>query len=174
MRPSASSETEGSQSSSVWERCRQVTTLFQQTRSLLILDGLAPRLQEPPGSSGGTLREPALRMLVRELAAFNRGLCLITSRLPVTDVQQFAGQTCTNIFLGVLTKDEGSRMLTTAGLHGDPALLDEIATEAGCHPLTLNLLGNFIRIVYRGELTRWRGSAIAAARKGRVTTLLAA
>jgi tetratricopeptide (TPR) repeat protein len=153
---------EGSQSASVWERCRQVTTLFQQTRSLLVLDGL-DRLQEPPGRAGGTLREPALRMLVRELAAFNHGLCVITSRLSLTDVQQFLGHTCVNIPIGVLSTAESSALLTKIGLHGDPALLVEIAMEAGCHPLTLSLLGSFIRTVYHSDLNRWKGSALAGA-----------
>lgn len=153
---------EGSQSASVWERCRQVTTLFQQTRSLLILDGL-DRLQEPPGQAGGTLREPALRMLVRELAAFNHGLCVITTRVPVTDIQQFLGQTCSYIPVGVLSTSESSKLLNTIGLRGDPALLDEIAVETGCHPLTLSLLGSFILTVYHGDLHRWKGSALAGA-----------
>lgn len=152
----------GSQSASAWERCRQVTTLFQQTRSLLILDGL-DRLQEPPGRSGGTLREPTLRMLVRELAAFNYGLCVITSRVPVTDVQQFIGQTCVTISIGVLSTTDSSELLATAGLRGDPRLLAEVATEAGCHPLTLTLLGSYIRTVYDGDLSRWKGSALAGA-----------
>ncbi|HEY2576561.1 MAG TPA: TIR domain-containing protein [Streptosporangiaceae bacterium] len=156
---------EGSHSASVWERCRQVTTLFQQTRSLLILDGL-DRLQEPPGPRGGMLKEPTLQMLVRELAAFNHGLCVITSRLALTDVQQFVGQTCTAISVGALTQSEGSRLLMLSGLHGDQTLLDEVATEAGYHPLTLSLLGSFIRSVYHGDLREWRGSALASALEG--------
>ncbi|HEV2451100.1 MAG TPA: TIR domain-containing protein [Streptosporangiaceae bacterium] len=156
---------EGAHSASVWERCRQVTTLFQQTHSLLILDGL-DRLQEPPGPRGGTLREPTLRMLVRELAAFNHGLCVITSRLALADVQQFVGQTCTQISVGGLSRSEGSELLTLAGLHGAQEVLDEVVVEAGYHPLTLSLLGSFIHSVYHGDLHEWRGSALASALEG--------
>ena len=153
---------EESQPASVWERCRKVTALFQQSRSLLILDGL-DRLQEPPGRAGGKLREPALKMMVRELASFNLGLCIITSRVPIIDVQQFIGQTCANIEIGVLSAEEGTRLLSLGGLHGDSKQLDEVAREAGYHPLTLTLLGSFVRAVYHGDLSQWKGSALATA-----------
>ena len=47
-------------------------------RTLLVLDGLEP-LQSPPGPQEGRLREPSLQALLRELAAFNKGLCVITT-----------------------------------------------------------------------------------------------
>ena len=56
----------------------------------LILDGLEP-LQNPPGPQEGRVREPSLQALLRELAAFNRGLCVITTRLPVADITDREG-----------------------------------------------------------------------------------
>jgi hypothetical protein len=43
-------------------------------------------LQNPPGPQEGRLREPSLQALLRELAAFNTGLCVITTRTPVADI----------------------------------------------------------------------------------------
>jgi len=51
----------------------------------LVLDGLEP-LQNPPGPQEGRVREPSLQALLRELAAFNTGLCVITTRTPVADI----------------------------------------------------------------------------------------
>jgi hypothetical protein len=34
----------------------------------------------------GRLREPPLQALLRELAAFSTGLCVITTRMPVADI----------------------------------------------------------------------------------------
>ena len=37
-------------------------------------------------SREGRLREPSLQALLREFAAFNKGLCVITTRMPVADI----------------------------------------------------------------------------------------
>ena len=60
-------------------------------RTLLVLDGLEP-LQNPPGPQEGRLREPSLQALLRELAAFNTGLCVITTRTPVADIADQEGR----------------------------------------------------------------------------------
>ena len=69
-----------------WEKGERLAKLIRHRRTLLVLDGLEP-LQNPPGSQEGRLREPSLQALLRELAAFNKGLCVITTRLPVADFQ---------------------------------------------------------------------------------------
>jgi hypothetical protein len=68
-----------------WDKGERLARLIAQRRSLVVLDGLEP-LQHPPGPEEGRLREPSLQALLRELAAFNRGLCLITTRLAVADL----------------------------------------------------------------------------------------
>src|SRR6516162_4206774 len=60
-----------------WEKGERLAKLVAKRRTLLILDGLEP-LQNPPGPQEGRLREPSLQALLRELAAFNTGLCVIT------------------------------------------------------------------------------------------------
>ena len=68
-----------------WEKGERLAKLVAHRRTLLILDGLEP-LQNPPGPQEGRVREPSLQALLRELAAFNTGLCVITTRLPVADI----------------------------------------------------------------------------------------
>jgi hypothetical protein len=68
-----------------WEKGERLAKLIAHRRTLLILDGLEP-LQNPPGPQEGRLREPAIQAFLRELAAFNTGLCVITARLPVDDL----------------------------------------------------------------------------------------
>jgi len=59
-----------------WEKGERLAKLIAHRRTLLVLDGLEP-LQNPPGPQEGCVREPSLRALLRELAAFNTGFCLI-------------------------------------------------------------------------------------------------
>src|SRR5262249_28158648 len=68
-----------------WEKGERLAKLVAHRRTLLILDGLEP-LQNPPGAQEGRLREPSLQALLRELAAFNTGLCVITTRTSVADL----------------------------------------------------------------------------------------
>ena len=68
-----------------WQKGERLADLVARRRTLLILDGLEP-LQYPPGSQEGRLRDPSIQALLRELAAFNSGLCVITTRLPVADI----------------------------------------------------------------------------------------
>ncbi|MBV8223706.1 MAG: protein kinase, partial [Verrucomicrobia bacterium] len=68
-----------------WEKGERLAKLVVHRRTLLILDGLEP-LQNPPGPQEGRIRDPSLQALLRELAAFNKGLCLITTRTPVADI----------------------------------------------------------------------------------------
>jgi hypothetical protein len=69
-----------------WEKGERLAKLIAHRRTLLVLDGLEP-LQNPPGPQEGRLREPSLQALLRELAAFNPGLCVITTRTPVAALQ---------------------------------------------------------------------------------------
>ena len=68
-----------------WEKGERLAKLIAHRRTLLVLDGLEP-LQNPPGPQEGRLRDPSLQALLRELAAFNSGLCLVTTRLPIADL----------------------------------------------------------------------------------------
>ena len=43
-------------------------------------------LQYPSGPQEGRLRESSLQTFLPKLATFNRGLCIVTTRLPVNDI----------------------------------------------------------------------------------------
>src|ERR1700745_2550462 len=81
-----------------WEKGERWAKLVAHRRTLLVLDGLEP-LQNPPGPQEGRLREPSLQALLRELAAFNKGLCVITTRLTVADLAEHEGGTARHLEL---------------------------------------------------------------------------
>jgi len=74
----------------VWEKGERLAKLVAHRRTLVVLDGLEP-LQNPPGPQEGRLREPSLKVFLRELAAFNKGLCVTTTRTPVADIADHEG-----------------------------------------------------------------------------------
>ena len=97
---------------------RKLAKLVAHRRTLLILDGLEP-LQNPPGAQEGRLREPSLQALLRELAAFNTGLCVITTRLPVADLGDHERTSALRRDLDQLTNDAGANLLRALGVTGD-------------------------------------------------------
>ena len=44
------------------------------------------RSENALGPQEGRLRDPSLQALLRELASFNTGLCVITTRTPIADI----------------------------------------------------------------------------------------
>src|SRR5262249_36090926 len=90
-----------------WEKGERLATLVAHRRTLLVLDGLEP-LQNPPGPHEGRLREPSLQALLRELAAFNKGLCVITTRTPVADIADYERTSALRRDLEQLSSDAGA------------------------------------------------------------------
>lgn len=149
-------------SATTWQRCRTVLTELQRVRSLVVLDGVE-RVQHPPGALEGTFREPVMQMFVRELAAQNAGMLVITSRLAIIDVDPYVGRTCTNIAMPALSRAESVQILVNGGVRGDISALAGIAEEVRDHPLSLRLLSGYLSTVYDGDARMWESSGLAKA-----------
>jgi hypothetical protein len=156
---------EGVSSSTTWERCREATKRLQQTKSLIILDGLE-RIQHPPGPLEGTFRERVMQMFIRELAALNAGMLILTSRLPIIDIDAYIGKTCQLIQIPELSRAESIEILTGAGVQGDTAQLSRIADEVRDHPLSLRLLSGYLQTVFDGDARMWESSGLSKAVAG--------
>jgi hypothetical protein len=125
--------------------------LVAHHRTLLILDGLEP-LQNPPGPQEGRLREPAIQALLRELAAFNKGLCVITTRMPVADIVDHERSSAPRRSLEQLSSDAGAKLLQALGVHGDEPELRNASDEFSGHCLALTLLGSYLSDAYGGDI----------------------
>ena len=134
-----------------WEKGERLAKLIAHCRTLLVLDGLEP-LQNPPGPQEGRLREPSLQALLRELAAFNKGLCVITTRLPVADLADHEGSSAPRRELEHLSSDSGAKLLRALGAKGPEAELRSASDEFSGHCLALTLLGSYLTDAYNGDI----------------------
>jgi len=134
-----------------WEKGERLAKLTAHRRTLLVLDGLEP-LQNPPGPQEGRLREPALQALLRELAAFNTGLCVVTTRTRVADIADHERTSALRRDLDQLSSDAGTKLLQSLGVKGDEAELRRASDEFGGHCLGLTLLGSYLSDAYNGEI----------------------
>ena len=157
---------------SPWDKGRLLADAVARERTLLILDGIEP-LQYPPGPMGGQLRAPGVQSLLKHLArkansAEHHGLCLVTTREPLTDLADFerrpgsAWGSVLRVDLGNLTEEAGAVLLHHAGakragaaeIKADDNKLLAASREVGGHALTLNLLGRFLARAHSGDIRR--------------------
>jgi NACHT domain len=134
-----------------WEKGERLATLITHHRTLLILDGVEP-LQNPPGPQEGRLREPCLQALLRGLAAFNSGLCIITTRLAVADIADHEGTSALRRDLEQLSSDAGAKLLRALGVKGDEEKLRTASDEFSGHCLALTLLGSYLTDAFDGDI----------------------
>jgi tetratricopeptide (TPR) repeat protein len=134
-----------------WQKGERLARLIADRRTLLVLDGLEP-LQNPPGPQEGRLREPSLQALLRELAAFNRGLCVITTRTPIADIADHERTSAPRRDLEQLSSDAGAQLLQALGVKGDEAELRSASDEFQGHCLALTLLGSYLTDAYNGDI----------------------
>jgi tetratricopeptide (TPR) repeat protein len=136
-----------------WEKGERLAKLVAHRRTLMVLDGLEP-LQNPPGPQEGRLREPSLQALLRELAAFNKGLCVITTRTPVADIADHERSSALRRDLDQLSGDAGAKLLRALGVKGDEAELRRASDEFSGHCLALTLLGSYLTDACNGDIRR--------------------
>ena len=134
-----------------WEKGERLAKLVAHRRTLLVLDGLEP-LQNPPGPQEGRLREPSLQALLRELAALNTGLCVITTRIPVADIADHERASAPRRDLEQLSSDAGVKLLRALGVEGHEEELLSASDEFSGHCLALTLLGSYLSDAYNGDI----------------------
>jgi hypothetical protein len=146
---------------SAWERGARLASLVGKVRCLLVLDGLEP-LQHPPGVMQGKLKDAAIEALLKGLSAQNAGLCVVTTREKIPDVQQHYGRTADDCDLTALTDlagaallhDQGARRAGAREIARDDKELQTASREVRGHGLTLQLLGQYLRLVEDGDILK--------------------
>jgi tetratricopeptide (TPR) repeat protein len=138
---------------SPWDKGERLAALVRKERTLLVLDGMEP-LQWGPGVEAGKLKDPALQALVKELGVQNKGLCLITTRIAVADLEALAGDRVQHHGLDHLSDEAGAELLRARGGHGSEEDLRAASEEYDGHSLALTLLGTYLRKAHKGDIRR--------------------
>lgn len=115
-----------------WDKGQKLAELIQARRVLLLLDGFE------------VLKDLAMSSLLKSLGPRNSGLCVITSRQPVNDLQSYFGGPVQLLHLSRLTTDAGIRLLDSLGVRGSPSEMAKAVEEYRGHPLSLRLVGNLL------------------------------
>jgi hypothetical protein len=136
---------------SPWDKGIRLANRVRETKTLLILDGMEP-LQYPPGEMQGRLKDQALQALLKELARSQPGLCVVTTRIPVQDLEFAVNTSVKRVCLEDLGPETGAALLKSHRVKGTDAELAAVSTEFKGHALALNLLGRYLAVVHGGEI----------------------
>jgi tetratricopeptide (TPR) repeat protein len=130
------------------DRGLRLAQLVRSEKTLLVLDGVEPLQQ-----LAGRLKDPGLAALLKGLAAENPGLCLVTTREHIADLNS-STQTAPQWDLEHLTPEAGAQLLRRLGVKGKDSELRDAAEEMGGHALALTLLGNYLSRACGGDVRR--------------------
>lgn len=143
------------------ERGARLARLVGARRGLLVLDGLEP-LQYPPGPMHGQLTDKGVAALLKGLAGQNAGLCVVTTRERVDEIQQHYGRSAIDYPLEFLSPAAGAALLHYSGaqragakaIAADDRELQQASREVQGHALTLFLIGQYLRLTEHGNIRR--------------------
>jgi len=137
------------------ERGALLAGLLSRRRALLILDGLEP-LQSAAYTSGqlGDIKDRGLKLLIRQLALENTGLCIITTRIEIPDLRAVQRPIIVRVFLKNLDEQAGAAILRARGVTGTDAQLAAAVGEYQGHAFALTLLANYLRVACGGDVNR--------------------
>ena len=125
------------------DRGIRLAELVRREKTLLVLDGVEP-LQHPPSHPlAGRLKDPGLAALLKGLAGGNPGLCVVTTRERIADLESFS-RTAPQEDLEALSPEAGAQLLKQLGVKGKDSELLAASKEFGNHALTLTLLGGYL------------------------------
>ncbi len=120
---------------------------------LIVLDGLE-KVQED-GTRGilGRIDAPNLRDFVNRAANgyFPRLSVLLTTRFPLADLQEEQPPFFQSIPIEEIDTSMGINLLRQRGVRGRDLQLEHIVKECGCHALTVDLAGGYIKEYGKGD-----------------------
>jgi tetratricopeptide (TPR) repeat protein len=133
---------------SPWDKGERLAELVQREQTLLVLDGLEP-LQSGSELEAGRIKDPALGTLLEELAQENRGLCVVTTRERIAELEEWPAA-APQISLERLTPRAGAALLRVRGVRGRDDELEQISREFGYDALALSMVASYL-LELRGD-----------------------
>ncbi len=121
-----------------WEKGERLAGLVAGRRGILLLDGL-----EPLQCRDGTLRDPIILSLLRQLSCRCGGLCVVTSRLALADFAEEGDRSgVRHQNVEEISPAVGRALLRSRGVKGHDQELEALVTACGGQALAVELLAS--------------------------------
>ncbi|MBZ0107141.1 MAG: ATP-binding protein [Candidatus Scalindua rubra] len=129
---------------SPWDKGKRLSRLINNHKTLLILDGLEP-LQAADKVEKGKIKDPALETLIKELVKKSKGLCVITTREHVPELDRYTKK-AKQENLEHISDVAGRKLLEMRRIFGSEKELERMVQQFGNHALAINLLAEYLRM----------------------------
>lgn len=144
---------------STWEKVERIKEYVQRGAYLIILDGLEQMQKgQETGEQFGCMEHRECTEMLKFLCdTKTKGLCLITTRYPLTDIKDYEGKTYEKTEIERLGLGDARRLFKKVGIRGDPEDIDKVIEDYNGHALSLSLLANYLVADFDGDIRKARG-----------------
>ncbi len=132
----------------------ELAELICAKRTLLLLDGMESLQSTHAAVQRGEITDPGLATLVEELARYNPGLCIISTREPIANLADpELEDRVAQVELDFVKPLAGRALLRERGVNGKDKQLEDVVKAFGGHAYALQLLGRYLELFGGSEIT---------------------
>lgn len=141
---------------STWAKVDKIKELILEAEYLIILDGLEEMQKgEESGEEFGCMSHRELSEIFRFIAdAKSMGLCLITSRYPLTDIKNWENKSYQKRDVERLSIENGRALFEKVGVKGSKKEIDSVIEGYNGHALSLTLLSKYLVEDFKGDIRK--------------------
>jgi tetratricopeptide (TPR) repeat protein len=139
-----------------WEKVDRIKEHINQGAYLIVLDGLEEMQKgQTSGEEFGCMEHKECAEMLKYLAdTKGDGLCLITTRYPLTDIKNYEGKAYRKKDIERLSIEDGRRLFEKRGVKGSQEEIDSVIEEYDGHALSLTLLAGYLVEDYGGDIKK--------------------
>ncbi|NQE44798.1 hypothetical protein C5S31_02085 [ANME-1 cluster archaeon GoMg2] len=137
-----------------WEKTERIKEYIHQGTYLIILDGLEQMQKSESGDEFGNMIHREFTELLHYLADVPEagGLCLITTRYPLIDLDEWHERGYKKLSLIDLSIPDSLSMLRSRGVKGSDEEMTEIINRYKGHALSFTSLAGYLSRYYDGDI----------------------
>jgi tetratricopeptide (TPR) repeat protein len=141
---------------SAWEKTDRIKEYLHQDTYLIVLDGLEQMQKSESGDDFGKMIPRECTELLHYIADVSKagGLCLITTRYPLKDLDAWRERSYKEQPVTELSVPDSLRMLRERGVTGSDEAITEVINRYKGHALSLTSLAGYLKRYYAGDITQ--------------------
>ncbi len=139
-----------------WEKVDRIKEYIGRGTYLIVLDGLEEMQKgQISGEEFGCMEHRECSDMLRFLAdTKGDGLCLVTTRYPLTDIRNYEGKVYRKEEIERLSIEDGRALFEKVGVKGRREEIDLVIEEYDGHALSLTLLSRYLVEDFGGDVTK--------------------